>query len=132
VSHIEESEGFSKSSPDDISETFRTNLRLILKERSIPAAAISRKAGLNLRAVKDIEEGRAKSPRLVTVFKLAEALDVPPQVLLGLEETRSSTEDDLVTVVRFFLSHPSIKPEHLISQIQKNIELLCNVEQVDS
>ena len=81
----------SQVAAEDISEIFRMNLRRLLDERKIGAATLSRKAGLNLRAVKDIEERRAQSPRLSTVFKLAEALEVPPQELLGLEYCRCAS-----------------------------------------
>lgn len=48
------------------------------------AAELSRAAGMNDRAVKDIEEGRALSPKLSTVFALAKALGVDPGELVGL------------------------------------------------
>ncbi|TQM89721.1 Cro/C1-type helix-turn-helix DNA-binding protein [Roseinatronobacter monicus] len=89
---------------EDRSEIFRTNLLRLLKERKISAAALSRKAGLNMRAVKDIEERRANSPRIVTVFKLAEALDVGPEVLLGLKTCHCAHDDYLSAAERFFSS----------------------------
>lgn len=55
-----------------------------MRERGLSAAQLSRMAGLNSRAVKDIEEGRAKSPKLSTVFKLCEALKVDAGEMLGL------------------------------------------------
>lgn len=78
---------------EDVSEVFRANLLKTMRDRNIPAATISRKAGLNIRAVKDIEERRAKSPRLVTVFKLAEALEVCPHDLLGLKKCKCELPD---------------------------------------
>jgi len=89
---------------EDRSEVFRTNLLRLLKERKISAAALSRKAGLNIRAVKDIEERRANSPRIVTVFKLAEALDVAPEVLLGLKTCPCDRDDYPSAAERFFSS----------------------------
>lgn len=68
----------------DESEIFQGNLLRTMREKSLKAAELSKKAGLNPRAVKDIEEGRAQSPRLSTVFKLAKALGVDPGELVGL------------------------------------------------
>lgn len=65
-------------------ETFRRNLLAAMAEQGLTAAGLSRAAGLNPRAVKDIEEGRVSSPRLSTVFALAEALDLDPGEMLGL------------------------------------------------
>lgn len=48
------------------------------------AAELSKKAGLNARAVKDIEEGRVASPKLSTVVALARALGEDPAVMMGL------------------------------------------------
>lgn len=47
-----------------------------MARQEIDAANLSRKAGLNPRAVKDIEEGRSKSPKLSSVVAIANALGV--------------------------------------------------------
>ncbi|WYK05452.1 helix-turn-helix transcriptional regulator [Cereibacter sphaeroides f. sp. denitrificans] len=65
-------------------EVFRANLIALMKERGLKAATLSKKANLNARAVKDIEEGRSGSPRLVTLQALADALEVDLGELLGL------------------------------------------------
>ena len=65
-------------------EVFRQNLLRVMKSRGLKAAQLSRLAGLNPRAVKDIEEGRAQSPKLSTVFALADALEIDPGELIGL------------------------------------------------
>lgn len=70
----------------DESEAFRRNMLFFMRIRGLSAAGLSRKAGLNPRAVKDIEERRTGSPRLSTVFNLARALEVPVEVLLGLDQ----------------------------------------------
>ncbi|WP_439560815.1 helix-turn-helix domain-containing protein [Roseinatronobacter sp.] len=72
------------------SEVFRRNLLYYMKSRGFSAASLSRKAGLNNRAVKDIEERRTGSPRISTVFKLARALEVSPEILLGLRDDNST------------------------------------------
>lgn len=66
------------------SETFRQNLKRIRQEKGYSAAELSRAAGLNARAVTDIEEGRAQSPKLATVFALASALGTDPGEMIGL------------------------------------------------
>lgn len=63
---------------------FRDQLLSKMRERGMSAAELSRKAGLNARAVKDIEEMRAQSPKLSTVFALAGALGCDPGELIGL------------------------------------------------
>lgn len=68
----------------DESEIFRRNLRAFRDERGLSAAELSRKAGLNPRAVTDIEDGRALSPKLATVFALARALNVDAGEMIGL------------------------------------------------
>lgn len=65
-------------------EILRRNLQRIMAEKGWNAAALSLAAGLNRRAVKDILESRAVSPKLSTVFKLASALPCDPGELIGL------------------------------------------------
>lgn len=65
-------------------ETFRANLLAEMRKQNLTPAELSRRAGLNARAVKDIEERRAQSPKLQTVFALADALNVDAGDLIGL------------------------------------------------
>lgn len=77
----------------DENEAFRVNLLRIMAEKGFDAANLSRAAKLNPRAVKDIEERRAVSPKLSTIFKLAKALSVDPTELMGLtDRTRLAPE----------------------------------------
>ncbi|WP_084386369.1 helix-turn-helix domain-containing protein [Roseinatronobacter thiooxidans] len=103
----------------DVSEIFRANLLQVLKDRKISAASVSRKAGLNIRAVKDIEERRAKSPRILTVFKLAEALEVPPQDLLGLTKCPCASATEISDAVEFFSSIPAEQRDSVLSAIRQ-------------
>lgn len=66
------------------SEIFRQNLLRLMAERGLTEAALSKAAGLNARAVTDIREHRTASPKLSTVFALAQALQVDPGELIGL------------------------------------------------
>ncbi|MCM2563268.1 helix-turn-helix transcriptional regulator [Lutimaribacter sp. EGI FJ00013] len=65
-------------------EEFRSQLLRIMKEKGLSPHSLSVKAGLNPRAVKDIEERRVKNPRVSTVISLENALDVLPGTLLGI------------------------------------------------
>ncbi|MBR3370556.1 MAG: helix-turn-helix transcriptional regulator [Rhodobacteraceae bacterium] len=107
------------------SEIFRKNLLHYMKLRGFSAASLSRKAGLNSRAVKDIEERRTGSPRISTVFKLARALEIPPEVLLGLRDQSSATPVAGATapVVNGFLSSLSqSEREYLLDSIRHLIQ----------
>lgn len=66
------------------SEIFRSNLERLRNEQGLKAAELSKKAGLNRRAVTDIEDGRVKSPKLETVIKLAKALQQDPGTMIGM------------------------------------------------
>ena len=68
----------------DEGDILRTNLERLMAERDLNPARLSIQAGLNRRAVSDILEGRAQSPKLSTVFKLARGLACHPGELLGL------------------------------------------------
>ena len=69
----------------NVNETFRRNLLRVMKERGLDAATLSKMAGLNPRAVKDIEEGRSQSPKLQTAVAIADALGVDLSDLLSPE-----------------------------------------------
>jgi len=68
----------------EIDETFRRNLRAAREARGLNPDQLAKLAGLNRRAVRDIEEHRSLSPKLSTAFALAEALGMDPGELLGL------------------------------------------------
>lgn len=72
------------------------NLKAMMEERGLSMAALSRLAGANSTAVHDIIHGRARSPKLETVEKLAAALDVTVDDLLR-EERRAEVERDLLS-----------------------------------
>ncbi len=68
----------------EIDETFRQNLKAAREAANRNPDELSKAAGLNRRAVRDIEEGRSQSPKISTVFALAEALGKDPGEMLGL------------------------------------------------
>lgn len=68
----------------DEGEIFIERLLSALEHTDMSEAELSLKAGLNRRAVTDLREGRVKSPKLTTVFKLARALGQDPGEMMGL------------------------------------------------
>ncbi len=68
----------------DESETFRENLARIIKERGLKPAQVSVLAGLNRRAVTDVLESRAASPKLSTAYAIAKALNEDLGEMMGL------------------------------------------------
>lgn len=83
----------------DISDTFREKLKHIRMEKGLDAANLSLAAGLNRRAVTDIETGASKSPTLRTASRLADALGVSL-----LELTSGESRSDITCEWRNFLS----------------------------
>lgn len=77
------------------------------------AAELSRRAGLNLRAVKDIEEGRALSPKLSTVFAIAGALGADPGEMIGLGP-RANLQPDLIS---FLQQYPVEQQERFLAAL---------------
>ena len=73
-------------------ESFRNRLSHYMTEAGMNAAQLSRRAGLNARAVTDIQQGRIKSPRVQTVMALEAALGLSPGTLLGFGPATVSTE----------------------------------------
>lgn len=68
----------------EVDVTFRSKLIELREAQGLSRAELSRRAGLNIRAVTDIEEGKAVSPKISTAFAIAKALGVDPGEMLGL------------------------------------------------
>lgn len=84
----------------DVADTLRVRLKQAMEDRGLSASQLSMRAGLNRRAVKDIEEGRAIAPKISTVFALAEALNVPPSYLLGISDIPTDLERQFLALLR--------------------------------
>lgn len=95
------------------SEIFRKNLMRIRQEKDIDAKKLSRMAGLGERAVKDIEEGRSQSPKISTVFRLAEALNVDPGEMMGLPARAGINEK----LVKFLSQYDEAGQEQLLAAL---------------
>ena len=70
----------------DIKDTIAKKIRALLDQRSLTQAELARKAGLSKQILSDIiAGGRPKSrPEFMTIYKLAQALDVTMTELVGL------------------------------------------------
>ena len=69
----------SKTVNDKLTNEFKKNLKTILDERKdrTNAKKLSLEAGLGETAVRDILQNRSASPKLETIYKIAEALHIP-------------------------------------------------------
>ncbi len=108
---------------NDVSEIFRSNLTRMLREKKVTAAALSREAGLNLRAVTDIIEGRAQSPRLSTIYLLCRVLDVSLDEMISSEAPRIEADHSGTRihpeVEKFLSSLSEEEQEQLLESIRK-------------
>ncbi|WP_417790673.1 XRE family transcriptional regulator [Terasakiella pusilla] len=68
--------------PHTMTEDIPQRLARLLKERNLKMKPVSLAAGLGETAVTDIIRGRAKSPRMETLTRIAQAIDVDPQLLI--------------------------------------------------
>lgn len=112
------------------SKYFRANLAQEMQKRGFNASSLSRHAGLNLRAVKDILDGRAQSPRLSTACRLAQALGVPlasllnPTGSMGTNSLNTSPQSALLLEIEGFLD--TLSPEHQ-ERLLESIRLLASI-----
>ena len=65
-----------------MTEDIPQRLARLLKERGLKMKPVSLAAGLGETAVTDIIRGKAKKPRMETLTRIAEAIEVDPQVLI--------------------------------------------------
>jgi transcriptional regulator with XRE-family HTH domain len=70
--------------PDDPRATFGANLRAARERAGLSQEALGHRASFHLTEVNRIERGR-RNPGLLTIVKLAKALDLPAsELLVGL------------------------------------------------
>lgn len=67
---------------DDLTEALVANLRSLMEARETNAHELAARANMNQTAVYDILSGKARSPKLETVKKLADALSVSVSALI--------------------------------------------------
>lgn len=95
-------------------DTFRRNLIAAIEKDQLKPATLSKRAGLNARAVTDILEERAVSPKLSTVFALAKALGKDPAEMMGLGP-RPQLQSELV---RFLEQYSPADQERLLAALR--------------
>ena len=66
---------------DSITMMVAHNLEAIMASRGINAAELARRAKLNPTGIYDILKGKSRSPKVETLAKIAEALNVPISIL---------------------------------------------------
>lgn len=72
-----------------MNEIFRLRLAAEMAAQGHNPASLSKKANMNRRAVTDLLEGRAQSPKLSTAFAIAEALGLTLDELTGKASQKS-------------------------------------------
>jgi transcriptional regulator with XRE-family HTH domain len=66
--------GYASYDPNDIGERLKTLRETLLKDRVISVEDLSKKSGVEVSAIKDIERGATKRPRETTLTWLVQAL----------------------------------------------------------
>jgi transcriptional regulator with XRE-family HTH domain len=84
-------------SRDETTETLVRNLKRLMDLRGIKAPELAARAGMNPTAVYDIISGKARSPKLETVAKLATALSVTTSALIEAP-AETALRNDLETI----------------------------------
>jgi len=113
--HIRESldKLYDRDMRDALSAILSENIQRYIKLRGLNGKQLSRECGLGETAVFDIINERSSSPRLSTIVKIANGLDVSVIDLLSSEPTvsreariasllRDASEDDLDRLERVF------------------------------
>jgi transcriptional regulator with XRE-family HTH domain len=98
----------------DVNDHLRHTLTRLREQRGMNPNDLARQAGLNLRAVRDIEEGRSQSPKVSTVVSLAKALGVSVSLLIG-EEPVEGLRKELVEFLRHYSQEDQ---ERLLAALQ--------------
>ena len=68
------------------------NLRRLMDERGFNPRSLSLRAGLNATAVRDMIEGRSRSPRYDTIQAMADALETTPALLMSDAKTAADIQ----------------------------------------
>jgi transcriptional regulator with XRE-family HTH domain len=112
---------------DKLTELLIRNMQALMALREVNAHELAARAGMNPTAVYDIVSGKARSPKIETVAKLAEALGVAPATLfeepseanlraeLQQVYARLSTEERyrLVAIAQALLGSQRVEPHDL-------------------
>lgn len=97
------------------SETFRQRLREVREERGLSQAQLAARAGLQPAAVSHFETGGRK-PSFENLVKLAEALSVTTDYLLGRERAAEAAGEEISALFRD-LKHATAEDQDWIREI---------------
>jgi transcriptional regulator with XRE-family HTH domain len=109
---------------DKLTETLIRNLQAFMAVRGLNAHELAARAGMNPTAVYDILSGKARSPKIETVAKLAGALGVaattlietPDEAILRAElhqvydQLSPEEQQRLLTIAQALLSAQAVEP----------------------
>lgn len=82
----------------EIDEQFVRNLLRIMRDAGMTPAELSRKAGLNPRAVKDLEQRRSVSPKRSTAVRLSAALNCNVEDIIR-GESRHEIDQSIIQIL---------------------------------
>ena len=82
---------------DPVSMLVADNIKALMTARGMDAASLARAAGLNPTGIYDILSGKSQSPKVATIAKIANGLDVPLPIIF---ETSTDVElrDNIIAV----------------------------------
>lgn len=84
---------------DDVTETLVRNIQRLMAAQGLNAHTLAQAAGTNPTAVYDIVKGKARSPKIETVAKLAAALGTSVSALIE-EPSEAALRSDLSAVAQ--------------------------------
>lgn len=84
ISHSAESNALRYSEAMDVNEILRIRLKFEMEQQGYNPNSLSKRAGLNRRAVTDILDGKSSSPRVETVYALGKVLGFTLDEMIGL------------------------------------------------
>ncbi|WP_298436349.1 adenosylcobalamin-dependent ribonucleoside-diphosphate reductase [uncultured Jannaschia sp.] len=97
-------------------QTIGARIDLLIEDRKTNRTALAKAAGLGPTAIHDIIQGKSVSPKVSTIEKIAEALDVPTSYLIvGRDEDADGSTTQ--NVVRLF--DPLDRPQQLTGETYK-------------
>ena len=73
----------------ELYEIFRTNMKEMREEGGISQQELSQLTGIKQPQLSELERGKT-NPQLATIAKIAEALEVPPWIMLRPAKTRAA------------------------------------------
>lgn len=82
---------------DKLVQTVADNIQRVMKSRGMNPASLAREAKVNPTGIYDIMSGKSRSPRLDTIHKIANALNVPVSYLFEARD-EADVRNEIVDV----------------------------------